>query len=79
MRLSQLKSGQQAKIAHIHHLHQQKDQIAGRLMRLGFVPGEQVEIITRGFFGGEPLLVKVGFSRFALRRNEADRIEIQQP
>lgn len=82
MRLTELKSKQRATISQIHHLvsnvsEKKQDGIAARLMNLGFVPGEQVEIITRGLFGGEPILVKVGLSRFALRKNEADRIEIK--
>lgn len=53
------------------------DPITTRLNRLGFVAGEPVEIVARGIFGGEPILVKVGVSRFALRRNEAARIEVE--
>lgn len=82
MRLTELRTKQRATINQVHHLSTReqdssKDSIAARLMNLGFVPGEQVEIITRGLFGGEPILVKVGFSRFALRRNEAERIEVK--
>lgn len=67
-----------------HHPHASQtiadtaiDPIAMRLNRLGFVAGESVEIVARGIFGGEPILVKVGVSRFALRRNEAVRIEVE--
>lgn len=79
VRLTELKTRQKAVIKQVHHLvtlESEKDSIATRLMSLGFVPDEQVEIITRGIFGGEPILVKVGVSRFALRQSEADRIEI---
>lgn len=80
VRLSELKTKQQATISHVHHLGDasaSKDSIATRLVTLGFVAGERVEVITRGLFGGEPILVKVGLSRFALRRNEAERIEVE--
>lgn len=86
MRLSELSNHQIATITHVHQEHvpakQQRetqcnsDPISARLASLGFVVGEKVEIITRGLFGGEPILVKVGLSRFALRHNEAARIEI---
>jgi ferrous iron transport protein A len=52
------------------------DAIARRLRELGFVAGEEVEIVATGPLGGEPLLVQVGFTRFALRRSEAARVRI---
>ena len=53
------------------------DAIARRLRELGFVAGERVEIVAAGPFGAEPLLVQVGFTRFALRRTEAARVRLQ--
>ena len=53
------------------------DAIARRLRELGFVAGEQVEIVAAGPFGAEPLLVQVGFTRFALRRIEAARVRLR--
>ena len=55
------------------------DNIARRLRELGFVAGEQVEVVAKGPLGGEPLLVQVGFTRFALRRSEAARVQLKQP
>ena len=53
------------------------DAIARRLRDLGFVAGETVRLVTRGPMGGEPLLVQVGGTRFAMRRAEAARIRLQ--
>jgi ferrous iron transport protein A len=53
------------------------DPIARRLRELGFVPGEAVRVIARGPIGGDPLLVQVGYTRFALRRSEAARIDVE--
>ena len=53
------------------------DAIARRLRELGFVAGEEVEIVATGPLGREPLLVQVGFTRFALRRSEAARVRIR--
>ena len=53
------------------------DAIARRLRELGFVAGEQVEVVAAGPFGAEPLLVQVGFTRFALRRIEARRVRLR--
>ena len=50
--------------------------IARRLRELGFVKGEEVRLVAKGPVGGEPLLVQVGFTRFALRISEAKRIVI---
>jgi ferrous iron transport protein A len=50
------------------------DPIARRLRELGFVAGEDVQVTAAGPFGAEPLLVQVGYTRFALRRAEADRV-----
>jgi ferrous iron transport protein A len=52
------------------------DPIAQRLRELGFVEGEPLHITTRGPFGGAPLLVQIGFTRFALRRSEAFRVKV---
>ena len=53
------------------------DGIARRLRELGFVSGEPVEIMAAGPVGAEPLLVQIGFTRFALRRAEAERVRIR--
>ena len=52
------------------------DPIAKRLRELGFVAGEPVRIVARGPIGADPLLVQVGYTRFALRRSEAQRVQI---
>jgi ferrous iron transport protein A len=48
------------------------------LRDLGFVRGEAVRMVTHGPLGAEPLLVQIGFTRFALRRAEAARVRVQQ-
>jgi ferrous iron transport protein A len=50
--------------------------IARRLMELGFVPGESVEVIRRVWPGGDPLAVRIGASVFALRRREAQAVMV---
>lgn len=47
-----------------------------RLMELGFVPGERVQVLRRIFFGHGPLAVRVGTSTFAMRRLESSLIEV---
>lgn len=55
-----------------------KDVIGQRLRELGFVKGEPVRVVGRGPIGADPLLVQIGFTRFALRRSEADRITVSR-
>lgn len=54
------------------------DAVARRLGELGFVAGERVEVLATGPLGAEPLLVQVGFTRFALRRLEAERVQVSR-
>ena len=46
------------------------------LEEIGFMPGERVMLMARGAFGGDPLVVRVGLSTFALRRAEAACIHV---
>jgi ferrous iron transport protein A len=50
---------------------------ARQLEEIGFYPGEQVMVMTRGIPGGDPLVVRVGQSTFALRGAEAACIQIE--
>lgn len=75
MTLSDLPLHSSALVESVQELHA-NDAIARRLKELGFVQGEDVRLVARGPVGGEPLLVQVGFTRFALRRSEARRIVI---
>ena len=80
MRLSELKVKQSAvitKVARVENIETQRpDMVASRLETLGFVPGTRVQVITKGVFGGDPILIQIGFTRFALRKVEAEKIEI---
>ncbi|EPL4826303.1 FeoA family protein [Acinetobacter baumannii] len=80
MRLSALKVKQAATITKVNRIEvesEQQDLVAIRLESLGFVPGTRVEVITKGVFVGDPILIQIGFTRFALRKAEAEKIEIQ--
>nr|MBP8191349.1 ferrous iron transport protein A [Aquabacterium sp.] len=43
---------------------------------LGFVPGEQVQVLRRVFAGRGPLAVRIGTSTFAMRKLESSLIEV---
>ncbi|MES1924760.1 Fe2+ transport system protein A [Salinisphaera sp. T31B1] len=55
---------------------QAPDVIAQRLRDLGFVDGEPLQIVARAPLGGDPILVRIGSTRFALRASEAARVEV---
>lgn len=51
------------------------------LEEIGFLPGERAMVMNRALPGGDPLVVRVGNSTFALRRVEASCIQVtlEQP
>ena len=76
--LSQLRRGCAATVTGVLEIAPD-DAIARRLRVLGFVEGEPVRMVGAAPLGGDPLLIQVGYTRFALRRSEAERVLVQQP
>ena len=52
-----------------------RDDLALQLLEMGFVPGCEVGVVSRGPFNG-PLAVTVRGARIALRSDEAKRIKV---
>jgi ferrous iron transport protein A len=75
MRLSELSPGASAIVQHVEETGA-SDPIARRLRDLGFVAGEPIRLVAQGPVGADPLLVQIGFTRFALRRSEAARVHL---
>ena len=50
--------------------------LLARLRDLGFVAGARCEVIARMWLGGDPLVVRIGGSTFALRRAEAAAVRV---
>jgi ferrous iron transport protein A len=46
------------------------------LEEIGFIVGEHVMLMARGLPGGDPLVVRIGQSTFALRRAEAACVRV---
>jgi len=78
--LDQLKVGESGLVGKISQLTTASAQfdhnLANRLMEIGFIPGEPLQVLHKGFFGGEPIAVRIGQSTFALRRFEAALISV---
>ena len=51
--------------------------IERRLIELGFVHGEHVEVIAQAMPGGDPFVVRVGTTTFALRRREVESVWVE--
>ena len=49
---------------------------ADQLQDIGFLSGERVAIMARGLPGGDPLVVRVGLSTYALRLVEAACVQV---
>jgi len=76
MRLSELSQGAESVVQEVEDVVA-SDPIARRLRDYGFVRGEPVRLVGRGPIGADPLLVQIGFTRFALRRAEAARVIVE--
>ncbi|NKF21823.1 FeoA family protein [Solimonas marina] len=77
MRLTELPKHVAATVTAVEELVA-ADPITRRLRDLGFVAGELVEIVAYGPVQRDPLLVQIGYTRFALRRTEAARVSVAQ-
>jgi ferrous iron transport protein A len=74
--LSTLRKGDQAIVAGIRdNLESLGDEVhstlAQRLLELGFIPGEPIEVVGSIWPGADPMAVRLGRSLFALRQREA--------
>jgi ferrous iron transport protein A len=76
VRLTELAQGSKALVQDVIDSHPD-DTIARRLRDYGFVQGEPVRLVGRGPIGADPLLVELGYTRFALRRSEAERVVVE--
>ena len=52
--------------------------LLARLRDLGFISGARCEVMARMWLGGDPLVVRVGGSTFALRRAEAEAVRVSR-
>ena len=50
--------------------------LARQLEEIGFLAGEPVQILRRAMPGGDPMVVRIGISTFALRCAEAQCVEV---
>jgi len=53
------------------------DELERRLVELGFVEGDTVEVLHEGPIGGDPIAVRINGTLIGLRRREAMAILVQ--
>lgn len=74
--LNQLKPGQIGSVVRIGATDAPDAGLIAKLREIGFSEGDEVEFITAGPFGGQPLAVRLNRTLIALRRAEAEAIEV---
>ena len=75
--LSQLRPGMVATIVAVGSAAEGVNQMELRLLELGFIAGERVEVVAEARPGRDPFVVRVGSTQFALRRCEAQNIWVE--
>jgi len=73
MTLANLEIGTVAKVKKVNR----KGAISKRLMEMGIVPGVSIKVIKTAPFG-DPIEIRVRGYSLAMRRNEAEAIEIDE-
>ena len=77
MQLSDLPIGTVARVVSVSDPDANASSDMGRrLAELGFLPGEKLRIVARGFLGREPIAVRIGTGTFALRLFEAACVRV---
>ena len=80
MTLGQMKRGQSARIVAVGGVgpggDASYDEITRRLLEMGLLEGAQVEVVHEAPFGGDPMAVRVRGALVALRRQEANLIQV---
>jgi ferrous iron transport protein A len=76
MGLVKLPRGRAAAVADVRASSPAQAELPVRLRELGFLDGEEVEVLATGLSGG-PLAVRVGGTTFALRVREAECVTVR--
>lgn len=73
MKLGEMKCGTSAKIIRTNG----PEALQNRLLEMGFIEGSLVEVLFEAPWGSDPIAVRVRGSLVALRRLEANWIEVE--
>lgn len=80
--LAQLRRGDAAVVSGLAEAAGLNDEgstaLLARLRDLGFIAGARCEVMARMWLGGDPMVVRVAGSTFALRRAEAAAVRVSR-
>jgi ferrous iron transport protein A len=74
--LGELNPGFVGKIVSVGSKEDCSADLVRRLLEMGMLEGARVEVLHQAPFGGDPLAIRVRGSIIALRRNEANHVEV---
>ena len=74
-RLGELKKGMSGRISRIEPSGDNKELVT-RMMSMGLLEGSEVQLVHEAPFGGDPIAVRVRGALIALRRSEANQVEV---
>lgn len=77
VRLDQFECGRVATVYAVEAGAGQPAERASQLTDIGFIPGERVMVLAQAWPSGDPLVVRIGHSRFALRCAEAACVTVE--
>ncbi len=77
MNLTELSPGLKGRVKGVCHLENYQATICRQLEDIGFLPGEQVEVLRKSIFSRGAILARVGSSTFALSEVEARMVEVE--
>lgn len=75
--LAGMRKGARGVVARVLSGDEAENFLGRRLIEIGFVPGEQVQVIEEVWPGGDPMAVRIGSTVFALRRREARAVLVR--
>lgn len=73
MKLGKLEKGQAGRILRVDG----EGDVVRRLLEMGLLEGSQVELVHEAPFGGDPVAVRVRGALIALRRDEANLVDVE--
>jgi ferrous iron transport protein A len=74
MHIADLAEGQQARVLSITAA---APELEAKLREIGFCEGDDVQLLTRGPLGGQPLAVRLNRRIIAMRNNEAASVIVE--
>jgi len=75
-KLGELRPGDEGRIVRISS-SPSTDELVARLMEMGLLEGSDFTLVHEAPFGGDPIAVRVRGALIALRRSEANLIEVE--